>query len=193
MNFLAHAYLTAHDEGLLVGGFLGDFVKGKHYAERFPDSISRGIYLHRQIDHFTDTHPQVLELLKLLYPTQGKYASVLLDMLFDHLLARDWAAYSESPLPGFVSRYYQQLERNLIHFSPTAVSVFYAMQKYDWLNAYVKPEGVRRALGGLSRRVNFENTLAKGWTDFEKHETELEKGFQSFFPIVKAFVKEQVS
>ena len=66
MNHLAHLLLAERSDGLLVGGFLGDFVKGRLKGDR-PPAIEQGIKLHRYIDHFTDHHPEALRL-RALFP-----------------------------------------------------------------------------------------------------------------------------
>ena len=53
MNFLFHMLLSGNDEQLLVGNFIGDFVKGP-LQERFEPRIRQGVMLHRQIDSYAD-------------------------------------------------------------------------------------------------------------------------------------------
>ena len=56
MNYLAHAFLSFNDSGLLIGNMISDFVKGKKQFDYTPD-IQKGIRLHRMIDTYTDAHP----------------------------------------------------------------------------------------------------------------------------------------
>ena len=59
MNFLAHSYLSFSEEQL-VGNMIADFVKNRDVA-RLPESIQKGIKLHRAIDTFTDAHSLIHE------------------------------------------------------------------------------------------------------------------------------------
>ncbi len=88
MNFLAHLYLSDNQPELMVGNMIGDFVKGKKALSNYPDGICKGIMLHRKIDLFTDNHSLVFKT-KHCFPQNGRrYASVVLDMLYDHFLAK---------------------------------------------------------------------------------------------------------
>jgi len=49
MNFLAHTLLARANPELLLGGILGDFVKGD-IARHHDGELARGIRLHRRID-----------------------------------------------------------------------------------------------------------------------------------------------
>ncbi len=65
MNFLAHLYLAGDSEPIILGNFLGDFVKGR-LLQQFEPSILKGIALHRNIDSFTDSHYVVKESKHLI-------------------------------------------------------------------------------------------------------------------------------
>ena len=111
MNFLAHAYLSNDNPLLLVGNFMGDFVKGRDLHERFDPGIANGVELHRLIDSFTDSHPVVIESKKRLRESYRHYAPVIVDMFYDHFLASMWDNYSNLSLPEFVKRTYDLLKR----------------------------------------------------------------------------------
>ena len=97
MNFLAHIYLSFENPKILVGNFIGDFVKGKK-LELYGDEIQKGILLHREIDDYTDSHPIVLETKKRLRPNYHHYAPVISDVYYDHFLASLWSNYHKTPL-----------------------------------------------------------------------------------------------
>ncbi len=96
MNFLAHLYLSGNDEQLMIGNFIADSVKGSSY-KNFPDGIKRGILLHRAIDFYSDNHSVFLKSVERLRPNYHKYAGVIVDIFFDHFLAKNWKEYSENP------------------------------------------------------------------------------------------------
>ena len=97
MNFLAHIYLSGEDEGITIGNFIADGIKGKKYLS-YPASIQKGILLHRGIDSFTDSHPTVRQSTARLHENYGHYSGVIVDILYDHFLAKNWEEYHEQDL-----------------------------------------------------------------------------------------------
>lgn len=192
MNFLAHAFLVAPDADLQIGGFLGDFVRGRSFAQNYPPRITEGIWLHRHIDTFTDNSRRVRACNALFRPTQGKYASVLTDIFFDHLLARNWDRLTSVAFSDFITNFYAVLAESASIFPNDARYVQRRMREYDWLGSYGSAEGVQRALRGLSRRVRFENRIAEAWADFEANEQAISEHFMVFLPEVQAFVNHQI-
>ncbi len=89
MNFLAHIYLSGNQERVMIGNFIGDFVKGKAWEE-FDSAIQRGILLHREIDRYTDDHEVVIKTKERLRPKYHHYAPVISDVFYDHFLASLW-------------------------------------------------------------------------------------------------------
>src|SRR5450432_1821563 len=90
MNFLAHLYLSGDNPQVMIGNFIGDFVKGKNLTERFDTDVAKGIALHREIDWFTDTHIVVKQSKDRLRPKYRHYAGVIVDIFYDHFLAKNW-------------------------------------------------------------------------------------------------------
>src|ERR1700739_88451 len=105
VNFLAHLYLAGEDEGLIVGNFIADSVKGNKFNDYEP-RIAKGIQMHREIDFFSDTHPVYRQSVHRLAPTYGKFSGVITDMFYDHFLAKYWNNYSNIPLKDFVENAY---------------------------------------------------------------------------------------
>lgn len=108
MNYLAHLHLGGPQPAQLLGSLYGDFVKGRLQGQ-WPDEIERAIQLHRRIDAFTDSHPLVHAAKRRFPLERRRFAGVLLDVFFDHCLARDWNDYADEPLPQFVERVYGTL------------------------------------------------------------------------------------
>ncbi|MEK6478458.1 ACP phosphodiesterase [Catalinimonas sp. 4WD22] len=181
MNFLAHFYLSNQDESLIVGNFLGDFVKGNKY-ENFSPEIARGIQLHREIDSFTDQHPCHLQSKHRLGDKYGHYAGVAIDMFYDHLLATQWAQYADIPLSDFSTFIYQVLEKHRQILTPSAERVLTYMVKHDWLLSYQDMEGISRALTGISQRTQFQSNLENAALDLEENFALFKNDFSYFFP-----------
>ena len=119
MNYLAHLYLSGKNEDIMVGNFIADAVKGRN-LDKYPLGIQKGIRLHRQIDHFTDHHPVVIDINKKFAPAYGKYAGIVTDMVFDHFLANNWSQYNKQPLSAFVD-HVNQILLGSFHLMPISI------------------------------------------------------------------------
>ena len=111
MNYLAHLYLAEQSSEGLLGGLLGDFVKGR-LDDRYTDTVRRGIALHRAIDSYTDAHPLHLESRNRIGRQRRRYAGIIIDVCYDHFLSRCWADYSSESLGCFTERVYDVLRQH---------------------------------------------------------------------------------
>jgi acyl carrier protein phosphodiesterase len=116
MNFLAHLYLSGKEEEVIVGNFVADAVKGNS-LHKFPEGMERGIRLHREIDHFTDQHPVFRTSKSRLSSNYRMYSGVIVDLYYDHFLAKFWSDFSDEDLQQLVSRTYFLLIRRF-HLLP---------------------------------------------------------------------------
>ena len=188
MNFLAHAYLSLNDPELIVGNIIGDFVKGKSSLERYGVGIKKGIILHRKIDSFTDSHPLVTKS-KNIFPTkQRRYASIVLDMLYDHFLARNWIRYSEIELSSFTSNVYHIISKYEQQFPPGFEGVFRHMRENDWLASYQEFENIQYALHRISFRLKNSFDLENLLLSVDSKLTLLEHDFLIFFENLREYV-----
>ena len=192
MNFLAHFYLSEDYDEILVGNFLGDFVKGRHFALDYPTQIAKGISLHRNIDHFTDTHPIVKQQTKELVQKYGRYGGVLTDIFYDYCLARTWEKYSTISLMDYSQNTYQTLAKYEHLFPEKAKQAYQHMSYHDWLSNYAHLEGIERVLNGLERRTKFVSNLSKGIVELEQNYQIYESNFELFFPQLISHCKEKI-
>lgn len=169
------------DDSLIIGNFLGDFVKGKKYRD-YPEEVARGILLHREIDYFTDQHPIHLRSKRRLGNKYGHYAGVAIDMFYDYLLAVNWSSYSDMSLSDYSQHIYAVLRSNRDSLNDTARYVLKYMSEQDWLLHYQELEGIQRALSGISRRTSFASNLENATQDLTAHFSEFELDFANFFP-----------
>ncbi len=157
----------------------GDFVKGKDLS-RYPDSVQKGIRLHRTIDFYIDNHPAVLDLLHKLYEPLPKIASIAIDLYFDHLLAKKWDQFHSTPFKRFIQDF-ENAEVDTTHFDKEFFLVVLSKMKQEhWLLHYAEVEGLRRASHGLSRRISFENVLHKAPEVFLDNETIITEAFEKY-------------
>jgi acyl carrier protein phosphodiesterase len=193
MNFLAHLYLSGNDAEIKVGNFIGDFVKGKNLEERFGKEIARGISLHREIDWFTDQHPIVKQSKDRLRAKYHHYSGVIVDVFYDHFLAKNFDRYSKTILPDFADECYATIQQHDSILPEEAKYMMPYMINGNWLTNYAKVEGIHRALSGMSRRTKFESRMDEASEDLRTNYSEFEKEFLSFFPDLKDFADEWLS
>ncbi len=152
MNHLAHCFLSFGDEDLLLGNFIGDFVKG-HDWENYPKLVQRGILLHRAIDSFTDNHPLASRSASRIRPHAGRYSRPFVDILYDHLLAIHWEKYSEVPFQAFAAKTYAQLENRAFEMPSTLQERLPKMIAGQFLHGYTQREGLEWVLHRFSQRI----------------------------------------
>ncbi len=186
MNYLAHAFLSFRQEEVLVGNFIGDFVKGK-MLETYPQEIRNGILLHREIDLFTDSHPLVKAGQSYLRPTFGHYSSVITDIFFDYFLGKNWDQYCSQPLEEFIAETFFVLEKYEKSFPERFAEMYYWMKKDNWLLQYANLEGIKKSLTGLSRRARFDSKMELAHLALIERESEFEVIFFAFFRDLETF------
>jgi acyl carrier protein phosphodiesterase len=200
MNFLAHLLLsgspatTPDYEDLVVGNFAAEAVRGRAALEAYPPAVQRGIRLHRFIDSFTDSHPAVRRTTaRLREAGLGKWAGVVSDVGYDHLLARDFAQFHpQEPLPNFAQRHYALLHQRRHELPERLQHLLTYMRRNDWLTGYAHPGGLHRALLGLSRRVPAAGVLATGAAAFLAELPAYEADFREFWPELRAGALEEL-
>lgn len=190
MNFLAHAFLAGDDEGLIVGNFIADSVKGSKWKE-YDLAIQRGILLHRKIDEFTDSHPQVLIGKRRLYHNFSKYSPVIMDIFLDHFLASNFNRYSNKNLEQFALNFYSILKKNETSFNDYASNVLFYMQKHNWLLNYSNIQGIEQTLVGMTKRSKSPFNLYESINELKLHYYSYENEFFLFFEEMILFVEQQ--
>ncbi|MDJ0624526.1 MAG: acyl carrier protein phosphodiesterase [Desulfocapsaceae bacterium] len=181
MNFLAHLYLSHDSDHIMVGNFIADFINGEEAAS-YDENIYKGILLHREIDSFTDRHPQVARGKKLLWTRHRHYSSVIVDIFYDHFLARNWEEHSNIPLEEFASQVYTTLERSEHLLPLKAREVLPRIIAHNWLVNYGKMEGIDRAMQGMASRASFPSQMKSAVEDLRNNYDEFEDTFRTFFP-----------
>ena len=185
MNYLAHLHLGGQRPGQLLGSLYGDFVKGRLQGQ-FDPEIEAAIQLHRSIDVFTDRHPLVDIALSRFSVTRRRYAGIVLDVFFDHCLARDWTLYADQPLALFTSDVYRvlssepQLPERLAQIAPHMVA-------NDWLGSYEDFEVLAQVLRGISRRLTKPEELAGAMQELRVLYEPLSEDFRLFYPQLQDF------
>lgn len=188
MNHLAHFFLAGEDPGLLIGGFLGDYVKGRLRGER-TQAIEAGIKLHRAIDAFTDKHSITRISQQRFEPRFRRFSGIMTDIIYDHFLAFHWKNYHQHDLQTFSNATFRVLLAGVEHFPDTASRSCVQMHEKNALAHYSDGIFVQRSFKYLSGRLSRANPLAEGYIQFMNNRSGLETDFQAFFPELMKFVE----
>ncbi len=181
MNFLAHIFLSGNSNEVLIGNFIGDFVKGKSW-EDYGAEVQKGILLHREIDRYTDSHDIVTKTKERLRPKFSHYAPVIGDVFYDHFLASLWLDYCDIPLLEYTESFYSLTESYQDVIPDKARRMLFYMKQDNWLYNYQYVEGINRALTGMSRRTTFQSKMEEASKDLSAHYKAYEDEFVAFFP-----------
>jgi acyl carrier protein phosphodiesterase len=189
MNFLAHLVLAGDDDGLRLGAMLGDFVRGKRALANYPGNVRLGIELHRHTDQFFDLLPEVAKLRRSFPALFRRYAGIVIDLAFDHELARRWANYSSQSLEDFDSEIYRLLASN-DHMLPDRLRRFMSYaDRRGLFTAYREKSEILVSLSGIGTRLSRPNPLHR----VEEIWGELAPDFSASFEPVFRQVQSDVS
>ena len=188
MNYLAHIFLSGNDSKRQVGNFIGDFVKGSR-LNNYPERIRQGIVLHRKIDEFTDHHPAVKEVVKMLRPEFGRYSGIVVDMYFDYFLALNFRKYSGGKsLRMFSYRFNVAVLMNY-RFLPERVKRFiFHFVATNRLRKYETTEGLMNSLVIMTNHKVPALQPQKIISFLLANQTEIENHFFTFFDELLDFV-----
>ena len=189
MNFLAHALLAGDDAALVVGGVAGDWIKGALPGSLPPD-LARGVALHRAIDRFSETQPAFRRSRARMSAERRRYAGVLVDIFYDHLLARDWAALHPHPLEDYCAGVYRQVSSRLQELPEHSHLALRLMAEQDWLSSYAGIDGIADVLARMARRARQPNPLHGGEQDFLADPAGFAADFTEWLAAARAFCGE---
>ena len=185
MNYLIHFLLAGDDDELRLGNLLGDYVKGR--VERFEhpgitDRLRTGIQMHRTIDAFSDRHPAVHRSKRILSAEYGRLSGVIVDMFYDHVLARRWTEHHPRPLQDYAQEVYRTLNGNLHRLPAPVHPLIMSMSRGDWLRGYASQRGIERALQGMAQRRPVAAQIGTAGRLLDDHFELLSADFDEFLP-----------
>lgn len=192
MNFLAHIYLSGDNDLIKIGNFMADGIRGKHY-EYLPAEVQKGIVLHRAIDTYTDAHPIFRQSTKRLHERYHHYAGVIVDIFYDHFLAKNWKEYSNDSLEDFVERFYLSLETHREILTEKTLHMKPYMIEHNWLVNYQYKNGIARILTQMDHRTKDVSQMQFAIEELEKYYAEFETEFTSFFQDLITYVAQKTS
>ena len=191
MNYLAHLYLSGGDTEVMIGNFIADHIRGNQF-KRYSQGIQRGIRLHREIDTYTDAHPITRRSKRRLDKKYGLYAGVIIDLFYDHFLAKNWDDYSAIPLDVYVASVYALLGSNLENLPEKTQHLLPLMVEYNWLYNYQFIKGMQRVFNGMNRRTNNKSQMHLATYDLQEYYLTFETDFKEFFQQLIAFTDQKL-
>lgn len=180
MNFLAHLYLSGNNDSIKIGNFMADGIRGKQF-EDFPTEIKKGILLHRAIDSYTDAHPVFRQSTNRLHQNYHHYSGVIVDVFYDHFLAKNWSTYSSEKLEEFVDRFYESLSENQAILTLKTQNLMPYMIKQNWLVSYRSVDGIKQILTQMDHRTKNESKMRFATNELSEFYIEFENEFITFF------------
>jgi len=184
MNFLAHIYLSGDNELLTLGNFSADGIRGKKYG-MYPKAMQAGILLHRFIDTYTDAHPIFRQSTKRLHKGYGHYSGVIVDIFYDHFLAKNWKVYHNQSLDNYIEEFYENLTQNLELLPQRFQNLTPHMIEDNWLLSYATIEGIQKVLNGMNRRTKGRSKMNEATKELKLYYLEFENDFTHFFEELK--------
>jgi len=181
MNYLAHVFLSGNNEEIAVGNFIGDYVKGENF-KIYSESIKKGILLHREIDLFTDRNKTVKKSKSFLKKKYGKYSGIIVDIFYDHFLAKNWHKFSSQSLKDFtqnlhkiLNKYYEILPEEVKKFVPSFIN-------NNWIKTYKSVEGIEMVLKRMSHVTTLPDETDYAINVLRNNYNEIEDDFLNYFP-----------
>jgi acyl carrier protein phosphodiesterase len=184
MNYLAHLSLSFKDEDLMLGNLVADFTRRAKFKD-FKPKVQQGIELHHFIDDFTDSHSLVEEAKALIRQEQAKFSGVVMDIYFDHLLAKTYNDWYQESLQDFALDAYDLFRQRKSELPESTLHMLHYMEKGNWLFNYSSHEGLSRSLEGMSRRTTYPNNMHLAADQLREKERELSLLFNTFYPELK--------
>jgi acyl carrier protein phosphodiesterase len=149
--------------------------------------VRAGVVLHRKIDVYTDSHADVAAARALFAPPLRRYAGILLDVYFDHVLAADWPQQGREPLDQLSARVEVLLRDNRSWLPPQLNRFAGYFHQAGLFASYAERDTIERVLAGIGRRLKHDNPLAAAGPALWQREAELKATFARFFPDLVAF------
>lgn len=180
MNYLAHIYLSGTNDLLKIGNFMADSIKGHDY-EKFDAAIKKGILLHRHIDSFTDMHPVYRQSKHRLHEKYGHYSGVIMDILYDHFLAKNWSKFSDEKLEDYANNFYQLLQDNYEILTERIKGMMPYMIARNWFVSYATIAGLEMILFQMDYKTKHRANMQEAVVELQEFYTEFESEFFIFF------------
>ncbi len=192
MNFLAHIYLSGTNDLIKIGNFMADGIRGHDYLN-FHQDIQKGIILHRAIDTFTDSHPVFRKSKHRLHEAYGHYSGVIIDLFYDHFLAKNWANYSKKSLEETALQFYALLQTHYSLLTERTQNMLPFMIAQNWLVSYASIEGLTMILFQMDHRTKNRVAMHQAINELLAFYSDFEEEFTRFFEEIQLHCQEKLA
>lgn len=187
MNYLAHIYLSYENDQIKIGNFIADFIRGNKY-KHLPEQVQKGILLHRKIDSFTDANTIVRKSKRRLHARYGHYDGIIIDILMDHFLAKNWTRFSDIPLVKYEAEFIRLLEENKHILPEKVIAILPYLKMQHWLSSYANLDGISKTLIGVNNRTKGVSKMHQAIDDLKLHYVDFEQDFFLFFKELENYI-----
>ena len=191
MNFLAHLYLSQSNTNIMIGNFIADHIRGNNFSH-FSKEIQQGILLHREIDTFTDAHEVVRKSKRRLHERYRHYDGVIIDIFFDHYLAKNWSTYSAIPFKNYTDAINTFFTEKTPKLPEKSQQFIHYMIEYNILFNYKYTDGIEKVLNGMNRRTKGKSQMNMAIEDLRDLDAEFDTDFKLFFGDLIAFSNQKL-
>lgn len=191
LNFLAHLYLSENNTNIMIGNFIADHIRGNNF-QKYSKEIQQGIFLHREIDTFTDAHKIVRKSKRRLHERYGHYDGVIIDIFYDYFLAKNWSKYSNIPLDVYTNSIYNLFDEIKLELPVKSQNFIKYMIEYNILFNYQFEDGIEKVLNGMNHRTKGKSQMNLAIEDLKILNKELEKDFTDFFEDLRIFSSQKL-
>jgi acyl carrier protein phosphodiesterase len=190
LNFLAHIYLSGDSKEILIGNFIGDYVKGKQISG-YPEKVKQGIMLHRSIDSYTDRHAITRSSKKIIADKYGLYAGIVVDIFYDHFLSANWQQFSEVPLREYIHDRYRMLDSGFALFPSGVKNWFPYFIKSNWLETYTSFHGLSMVFKRMSYLTSLPDHTEYAISQLRLNYDLMKENFFEFFAGIREMVVQE--
>lgn len=184
MNYLSHLYLSGPSDGVKLGNFIGDYVKGNRFS-LYPPEIRKGILLHRQIDSFMDEHPLSHASAELFRARYTRFSRVIIDVVYDHYLAKNWDKYSDQSLHDFVNEVHKLFITNYFILPPQVRQFLPFLIRSRRMENYQHLSGIEKTLKIMANHTVLPDHSAWAVEQIVKNDDQLQEQFTGFFEDIR--------
>lgn len=171
---------------------MADSIRGHSY-DVYPMEIQKGILLHRSIDSFTDMHPIYRQSKHRLHEKYGHYSGVIMDIFYDHFLAKNWSDYSSENLEDYAENFYLLLKENYDILTERVKGMMPYMIARNWFVSYSTIAGLEMIMFQMDHRTKNRVDMHESIVELHKYYSEFEAEFKLFFEELRQHCKEKLN
>lgn len=181
MNYLAHLALSERNWVSYCGSLLPDFAPVSQW-QNIPIEMRNAVEQHLLIDSFIDGHQLCKEYRGKYLSQYPRHGGIVMDVVFDHFLARHWDRYYPETLVQFCDAFYFEMERYIEEIPERLQRFIKGLLEYRWLEYYGTMQGVEQSLLSISRRIKSPQHFHRYPAIIEENYEMLEFCFLQFYP-----------